>query len=112
MEWILTLVEKILFGLGALIGQGLGAAGEKVGASLPAGRPMDRLSTARRMSREQKELYKLYKRLWQHEPQAEGIVTSVCRGAVEQALNPSLEDLTNPFVLAANELCQDILRFE
>lgn len=112
MEWIFTLVEKMFSGLGVLVGHGIGAAGEKLGASLPAGRPLDRRSTARRMSREQREGYKLYNRLRRYESQAQGIVTDVCQGAVSKALDPSPDDLTNPFVLAAHALCTDLLRFE
>jgi hypothetical protein len=63
MEWLFTLVEKMIYGLSVLLGLGMGKAGEKIGESLPAGRPMDKLSTARRMSRDQTELYKLNKKL-------------------------------------------------
>ena len=116
MALIVTIVEKtlekVLYAAGALIGHGISAIGEKAGASLPAGRPLDKIATARRMSREQRELSKLYKRLRRYEPQAEGVSTQVCRWAVEKAINPSPEDQTNPFVLAANQLCKDILSFE
>src|SRR5262245_15891548 len=116
MEIIVTIVEKVvekvLYVVGFLIGKGVSAAWEKIGAALPAGRPGDRIATARRMSREQKELYTLHTRLRRHEPQAQGIATDVCWGAVIAAFDPSPDDLTNPFVLAASQLCQDILRFE
>jgi hypothetical protein len=108
MEWI----EKVLYGLGVLTGHAIGAAGEKVGVSLPAGRPMDKIATARRMSQDQRELYNLYKKLLRYTDQAQDTCTTVCRGAVKSALDPSPDDLTNPFVLAANQLCQDILRYE
>ena len=59
MDWIFTLFEKMMYGLSVLIGHGIGAAGEKVGTALPAVRPMDKIATARRMSRDQTELYNL-----------------------------------------------------
>jgi hypothetical protein len=60
MDWLFSFIGKALEGVGVLIGSGIGAAGEKVGTSLPAVRPMDKIATARRMSRDQKELYNLY----------------------------------------------------
>jgi len=52
MDWLTYLVEKTLLGLSAFIGNSIGAAGEKVDASLPVVRPMDKFATARRMSRD------------------------------------------------------------
>jgi hypothetical protein len=112
MDWLFSFFEKALYGLGVLIGNGIGAAGEKVGTSLPAVRPMDNIATARRMSRDQKELYNLYKKLLSYGDQAQETCTTVCWGAVITALDPTPDDLTNPFVLAANKLCQDILNYE
>ena len=112
MDWFSLFLEKSLYGLGVLIGNGIGSAGEKVGKSLPAVRPMDQIATARRMSRGQTELYKLYKNLLRYTDQAEDTCTTVCWRAVIRALDPTTDDLTNPFVLAANQLCQDILHYE
>ena len=112
MDWISLFVEKTLSGLGVLIGYGIGAAGEKVGTSLPAVRPMDKIATARRMSRDQRELFNLYKRLLSYTDQAQDTCTKVCSGAVSRAIAPTPDDLTNPFVLAANQMCQDILFYE
>lgn len=105
-------LEKVLYAAGALIGYGLSAAGEKAAGSLPAGRPLDKIATARRMSREQRELSTLYQRLRRYEPQAEGIAAEVCRVVVEKAIDPSPDDLSNPFVIAANQLCKDLLAYE
>jgi hypothetical protein len=116
MPLIVTIVEnvleKVLYGVGVLMGHAFSAAGEKVGSSLPEGRPMDKVDTARRMRREQRELFNLYQRLKRYEPQAEGIATDICRSAVSKAIDPSPDDLTNPFVLSANQLCIDLLRYE
>ena len=69
MDWFSIFLEKTLTGLGVLIGNGISSAGEKVGTSLPAVRPMDKIATARRMSRDQTELYNLYKQTAQlHRP--------------------------------------------
>ena len=73
---------------------------------------MDKIATARRMSRDQKELYNLYKKLLSYADQAQDTCTTVCWGAVITAIDPTPDDLTNPFVLAANQLCQDILIYE
>jgi hypothetical protein len=100
------------YGLGVLIGQGIGAAGDKVGTSLPVARPLDKIATARRMSREQKELYNLYNTLLSYAEEAEDVCTAVCEGAVNTALDPTTDDLKNPFVLAANQLCRDTLHYE
>ena len=112
MEWIFTLVERMLYGLGVLIGQGLSSAGEKAGASLPAGRPMDRLQTRRRMKGDEAELFNLYKRLYRYESTAEAMVTDFCWGIVIEAIDPSPDELTSPIVQAADNLCQNILTFE
>jgi len=112
MEWIFTLVEKMLYGLGVLIGQGISSAGEKVGASLPAGRPMDKLQTRRRLKGDEAELFNLYKRLYRHESTAEQMVTDFCWGIVISALDPSPDELTSPIVQAADSLCQNILTYE
>src|SRR5687768_6183135 len=112
MDWFSIFLEKTLYGLGVLIGSGIGAAGEKLGTSLPAVRPMDKIATARRMSRDQTELYNLYKKLLKYTDQAQDTCTTVCWGAVIGALDPTPDDLTNPLVLAANQLCQNILHYE
>jgi hypothetical protein len=112
MDWLFSFFEKALEGVGVLIGSGIGAAGEKVGTSLPAVRPMDKIATARRMSRDQTELYNLYNRLLSYTDQAQDTCNTVCWGAVVSALDPTPDDLTNPFVLAANRLCQHILHYE
>jgi hypothetical protein len=64
------------------------------------------------MSRDQKLLFILYKRLLKYTGNAEEISATVCCEAVESAINPAPEDMENPFVLAAGQLCQDILRYE
>jgi hypothetical protein len=112
MDWFTILFEKPITMLSVLIGNGIMAAGEKVGTSLPAVRPMDKIATARRMSREQKELYNLYKKLLSYTDQAEDICTTLCWGTVIRAIDPTPDDLTNPFVLAANHLCQNILKYD
>jgi hypothetical protein len=112
MDWSGKLFESVAYGLGNLIGQGISSAGEKVGASLPGGRPIDRLQTRRRLKGDEAELFNLYKRLYQHESTAEGMVTDFCWGIVISALDPSPDELTSPIVQAADTLCQNILRFE
>jgi len=112
MDWLTYLMERTLLGLSAFIGNSIGAAGEKVGASLPAVRPMDKIATARRVSRDQTELYNLYQKLLSYADQAEDTCTTVCWGAVIRAINPTPDDLTNPFVLAANNLCQSLLLYD
>ena len=82
MDWFDRLFTSVAYGLGALLSAGLSSAGEKAGDSLQVGRPLDKFATARRMSRDQTELYDLYKRLWRYEAQAEGIFSEFCWGAV------------------------------
>ena len=111
--WMIHSLESFGFWLGECVTQGTLSVGEKVaGKAVPAGRPMDKLRTARRMSQDQKELYNLYKKLLSYSDQAQDTYTTVCWGAVITALDPTPDDLTNPFVLAANQLCQDILHYE
>src|SRR5215475_8869265 len=98
MDFIGKIFESIAYGLGNLIGQGIGAAGEKVGASLPAGRPLDTLQTRRRMKGEEAELFNLYKRLERHRPVASEMVTDFCRGIVIEAIDPSPDELKSPIV--------------
>jgi hypothetical protein len=113
MEWLFKMIEAGLNGLYALIGSTLASGGEKMGDKmLPTGRPMDKLSTTRRVNRDQAELYSLYMRLRQYESQAVGILTDVCRRSVISVLDPSPDDLTTPIVIAANQLCQNILLYE
>src|SRR6187455_1615095 len=104
MEWLFNLIEKMLYGLGVLVGSGIASAGEKVGTSLPATRPMDKIATARRMSRDQKELFDLYKKLLKYTDQAHETCAAVCGKAVNEALSPAPGDLNNPLVLAAGQL--------
>ena len=111
--WMIHSLESFGFWLGECVAQGTLSVGEKVaGKTVPAGRPMDKWRTARRMSQDQKELYNLYKKLLSYSDQAQDTCTTVCWGAVITALDPTPDDLTNPFVLAANQLCQDILHYE
>ena len=112
MDWLTYFMERTLLGLGSFIGNSIGAAGEKVGASLPAVRPMDKIATARRMSRDQTELYHLYKKLLSYADQAEDICNTLSQDAVIKAIDPSPDNLENPFVLAAYHLCLDILIYE
>ena len=113
MDWLFKMFEVGFGKLGEMAGTALSSAGEKAGDKiLPAGRPMDKLTTTRRVNRDQAELYNLYKKMRQYEAQAEGIVTHVCWGSVIKALDPSPDDLTTPIVLAANQLCQNILLYE
>jgi Type IV secretion-system coupling protein DNA-binding domain len=109
---LFSFLEKALTGLGMLTGLGISAAGEKMGNALPAVRPMDKIATARRMSRDQTELYNLYKKLLSYADQAEDTCSTVCWGAVLRAIDPTPNDLTNPFVLAANRFCQEVLHYE
>src|SRR5687767_6494482 len=111
--WMIQSLESFGFWLGECVGQGTVSAGEKVaGKIVPAGRPMDKWRTTRRMSQDQKELYNLYVKLLSYSDQVQDICTTVCADAVINALDPTTDDLTNPFVLAANQLCQDILHYE
>jgi hypothetical protein len=113
LDWLFKMFVVGLGKLGDMAGNALSSAGEKAGDKiLPAGRPMDKLTTTRRVNRDQAELYNLYKKMRQYEAQAEGIVTHVCWGSVISALDPSPNDLTTPIVLAANQLCQNILLYE
>ena len=112
MDWVTFLLEKTMHTLGVLTGNAITAAGEKVGTSLPAVRPIDKIATARRMSRDQTELYNLYKKLLSYADQAEDICNTVCQGAIIKALDPTPDDLENPFVLAAYHLCLNILIYE
>src|SRR5688572_11649679 len=112
MDLFFSFFEKIVYFVSVLIGHGFAAASDKVGTSLPAVRPMDNIATARRMSRDQKELYNLYKKLLSYGDQAQDTCTTVCWEAVITAIDPTPDDLTNPFVLAANQLCLDILHYE
>jgi hypothetical protein len=112
MDLIGKMFESIAYGIGNLIGQGLGAAGDKVGASLPAGRPMDRLHTRRRLKGDEKELYGLYKQLERHRPNAKNWVAQFCRGCVITAIDPTPEELESPIIQAAQQLCLNILHFE
>jgi len=111
--WMIQSLESFGFWLGECVGQGTLSAGEKVAGNIvPAGRPMDKWRTARRMSQDQKELYNLYEKLLSYSDQAQDTCTTVCWDAVIKAIEPTTDDLTNPFVLAANQLCLDILHYE
>src|SRR5215218_7168644 len=112
MDFIGKMFESIATGLGNLIGQGIGAVGEKVGASLPAGRPMDRLHTRRRLKGDEKELFNLYKQLERHRPNAPERVAEFCWDCVIEAIDPTPEELESPIIQAANQLCLNILHFE
>jgi hypothetical protein len=112
MDFIGKMMESIASGLGNLIGQGIGAAGEKMGATLPAGRPMDRLRTRKRLKGEEAELFNLYKRLERHHSAASEMVTEFCWNTVIQAIDPTPDELTSPIVQASHQLCLNILHFE
>src|SRR5882672_2480826 len=112
MEWLFKMIEAGLYGLGSLIGNGLASAGERAGASLPTGRPMDKLQTRRRLKGDEAELFNLYKRLYRHETTASEMMTDFCWGIVISALDPSPDELTSPIMQAADTLCQNILLFE
>lgn len=112
MDWIVKMMESVATGLGNLIGQGLSAAGEKAGASLPAGRPMDRVHTRRRLKGDEAKLYELYKRLEQHRDKAPEIVTEFCRGIVVSALDPTPQEMESPVIQATDTLCRNILAYE
>ena len=110
--WMINSLESFGFWLGDCLAQGTLSAGERVAGKIEAGRPMDKWRTARRMNKDQKELYNLYEKLLTYSDQAQDTCTTVCWDAVIKGLDPTTDDLTNPFVLAANQLCLDILRYE
>jgi hypothetical protein len=112
----MDLIERFFLsaasGLGRLLGQAFTAAGEKAGVSLPAGRPMNRLHTRRRLKGDEKELFGLYKQLKRYEETASETVSKFCWDIVISALDPEPEELTSPIVQASHELCLNILAFE
>ena len=112
MDFIGKMFESIAYGLGNLIGQGIGAAGDKVGATLPAGRPIDRLQTRKRLKGDEKELFGLYKQLERHRPNAPDWAAEFSWDCVIQAIDPTPEELESPIIQAANQLCLNILHFE
>jgi hypothetical protein len=110
--WMFTSLENFGFWIGTLFEKGLGSLGEKVGDKVPTGRPGDARQTKRMIKGDQAELHALYTRLLRYTDQAEEMVTDVSWGAVISSLDPSPDDLTSPLVLAANQLCQNILKYE
>jgi hypothetical protein len=112
MDFIGKMFESIASGLGNLIGQGIGAAGDKVGATLPAGRPMDRLHTRRRLKGDEKELFILHKQLERHRPNAMAWAAEFSWDCVIESLDPTPDELESPIIQAAHTLCLNILAFE
>src|SRR5438270_9306304 len=112
----MDLIEKLFAsaarGLGNLLGLAISAAGEKVGASLPTGRPIDARQTRRRHKGDEKELLRLYKQLERHRPNAMAWATQFCRDCVTQAIDPTPEEWTSPIIQATYTLCQNILTYE
>jgi hypothetical protein len=79
MEWLLHF-------LGYITGNAVVSVGEKIGNKVvPAGRPMDKLRTARRFKGDMAELYKRYTRLSQYADQAEDTCKDMCHTAMAKA---------------------------
>jgi hypothetical protein len=112
MWWMFRSLELFSYWLGLLAGRGLGAAGGRMAQHVPAGRPIDKLRTARRMSREQTELYNLYKRLLRYTDQAEETCNDLCWHVVLNVLNPTTDELLCPIVEASLQLCRKLLEDE
>ena len=111
--WMFTSLENFGFWIGTLFEKGLGNLGEKTGDKvLPSGRPADARQTKRIMKGDLAELHNLYTQLLRYTDGAEQIFTDVCWGAVISALDPTPDDLTSPLVLSANQLSQNILKYE
>jgi type IV secretion system coupling TraD/TrwB family protein len=87
-------------------------SGDKLSTKVPETRPIDTIAASRRLKGDIKELYTEYQKLLKYTDGADQTLSAVCWGEVIKVLNPSPEQLTHPFILAANQLCQDILRFE
>src|SRR5437764_6061333 len=102
MEVFVTIVEKtlekVLYAAGAIIGWGFSAAGEKVAAKMPEGRPSDRAQTRKRLKGDAKELYGLYKQLERHRPTAPERVAAFCWDCVIQAIDPHPSELESPII--------------
>jgi hypothetical protein len=106
-------LESVFNGVWKFIGLIIKKSEEEIAKRVPdAPRPRDTISTARRLKGDVKKLHTLYTKLLAYKDVAESTLTDVCWGEVIRVLDPSPEQLTHPFVLAANKLCQDILRFE
>ena len=116
MEVLVTIVEKtlekVLYAAGVLLGHAFSAAGEKVSAKMPEGRPMDRVQTRKRIKGDAKELYALYKQLERHRSNAPERVSAFSWDCVIQAIDPTPEELESPIIQAAHQLCLNILAFE
>jgi hypothetical protein len=112
MDLFEQLFESAVRGLGTLLGLAFSAAGEKVSAKMPEGRPHDRLQTRRRIKGDEKELFRLYKQLERHRPNEKEWVTQFCRDCVVSAIAPTDEERESPIIQAAHELCLNILHFE
>src|SRR4051812_9619919 len=113
MDWVVHLAERLMEGMGSLIGRGLSAAGEKlVDKALPATRPLDAASTARRIHGESDELSLLSGRLRTYKEEANKRCEELCRRVVD-AVALQLPDLKeSPLRDRARLLCWKLLEYE
>ena len=106
-------LESVFNGVWKCIGLIINWSGDKITKHVPdAPRPIDTISTSRRLKGDVKKLHTLYTKLLTYKDVAESTSTDVCWGEIMRVLAPSPEERNHPFVQAANKLCQDILRFE
>jgi hypothetical protein len=99
MEWLLQV-------LGYITGSAVVSVGEKLGNKVvPAGRPMDKLRTARRLKGDMAELYKLYTRLSKYADQADDTCNAICNTVVAK----SGLTIHSPIRDDAFQLCQNLL---
>jgi hypothetical protein len=99
MEWFLQF-------LGYITGSAIMSAGERLGNKvIPAGRPMDKRRTARRLKGDMAELYNLYGDLSEFADQADDTCKAICDTVVAKA------GLTihSPIRDDAFQLCQNLL---
>jgi hypothetical protein len=114
MLWMLTSLENFGLWLGGLIGKGISSAGEKIADSeaIPETRAVDKIATARRVSRDQEELYTQYSKLLKYSDQAKETVDAYCWGVVQDVLDPPRDTLLSPLVQAYFGLCSKLLMYE
>ena len=114
MFWMLTSLENFGLWIGDLLGRGISRAGEKLGESdtIPETRVKDKIATARRVSRDQAELYNEYSKTLKYSGQAKETVDAFCWGVVQEVLDPPLDSLLSPLVQSYLSLCNKLLTYE
>jgi hypothetical protein len=112
VDLITHYLEVIWKRMGDLIEWGINKSGEKLGENVPDSRPIDKIATSRRMSKDMQELYGEYSKLLKYSDQAKETVDAFCWGVVQEVLDPPLDTLLSPLVQAYFGLCSKLLTYE